>query len=94
MTLVKKESTVLLVLDYPIKVAGVDYTELVMRRPVVRDIRIATKTGDTEADKEATLFSNLCEVTLDVIDSLDFADYGKLSTTLQNFQNPSLTKPI
>jgi hypothetical protein len=90
----KKASTVLIVLDYPVTFGGVEYTELTLRRPLVRDMRIAAKASGTEADQEAILFTNLCVVSPEVIDSLDFVDYGKLSSALQNFQNPSLAKPI
>lgn len=52
--------------------------ELVMRRPKVRDQINASKSGSDPATQECTLFSALCEVSLETIENLDMSDYAKL----------------
>ncbi len=83
-----KVSTVTVKLDYPIMLDGVTCEALVMRRPKVRDIKSASHVKGTDADQEAFLIGNLCEVPPEVIDGLDFMDYNKLSDALQNFRSP------
>ena len=87
---VEKKSSVQVVLDYPVKHNGVEYADLVLRRPLVRDVRLASRAQGSDADQEATLIAHLCDVPSEVIDSMDFSDYGKLSVALQNFQSPAL----
>ena len=87
---VKKVLSAQVVLDFPVNINGVEYADLVLRRPVVRDVRIASRVQGSDADQEATLIAQLCDVSSEVIDCLDVADYGKLSVALQNFQNPTL----
>jgi len=60
-------------------------TKLVMRRPKVRDLRAADKVKGGPAEVEVSMFSNLCEVSPDDIDSLDMADYGELQKTYASF---------
>ena len=72
-------------LDYPVLHQGEEIRELKMRRCKVRDRRLAEKSGKDDDEKEIALISNLCEVSRDVIDELDFSDYLKLQETLSGF---------
>lgn len=72
-------------LNHPITSHGKTITELAMRRPKVKDMRIARKGNEDPADQEVRLFANLCEVTPDDIDALDLADYGKLQEAFKAF---------
>ncbi|EGW22171.1 phage tail assembly protein [Methylobacter tundripaludum] len=63
-------------------------TKLVMRRPKVRDLRAADKIKGGPAEVEVSMFSNLCEVSPDDIDSMDMADYGELQKTYASFLSP------
>jgi len=72
-------------LKYPIDVAGEKITSLNLRRPKVRDMLAADKTGGSEAEKEVAMFANLCEVSRDAILELDGADYGQLQKTYSGF---------
>lgn len=89
-----KASSVTVKLDYAVVLDGVACDALVMRRPKVRDIRSASHVKGTDADQEAVLIGNLCDVPPEVIDDLDFMDYNKLSEALQNFRSPSSVTQI
>lgn len=71
-------------LQFPVTVDGVTYAELTMRRCKVKDRRMAEK-QPTDADKEVTLITNLCEVPPAVIDELDSADYAQCQKVLVGF---------
>lgn len=89
-----KANTVTVKLDFPVEVDGVLCESFVMRRPKVRDIRSASHVKGTDADQEAVLIGNLCEVSPEVIDGLDFMDCNKLSEALQNFRSPNSATQI
>jgi len=72
-------------LKYPIDVAGEQITSLNLRRPKVRDMLAADKTGGSEGEKEVAMFANLCEVSRDAILDLDGADYGQLQKAYSGF---------
>ncbi len=76
--------TTTVTLKYPVTVDGQEYTSLTMRRPKVKDRRVAAK-QKTDEDKEITLISNLCDVPPSVIDELDSADYNHLQKALIGF---------
>lgn len=77
-------------LKYPVTVDGVTYSELTMRRCKVKDRRLAEK-QNTDADKEITLVTNLCEVPPNVIDELDAEDYDKCQKVLMGFLKSATT---
>lgn len=60
-------------------------TELVMRRPKVRDMLASEKAKGGDADKEITLFANLCEAVPATIEALDMADYQQLQQAYKGF---------
>lgn len=72
-------------LEYPVTVDGLEYQELFMRRPKMRDQIKAKKGKGTDADKEIVMFADLCEAPPDVIKELDIADYYRLQDTFQDF---------
>lgn len=72
-------------LEYPVSVDGAEVNSLSLRRPTVRDMLAADKAAGSEAEKEIRMFSNLCEVTPSVIESLDLADYTRLQETYKDF---------
>lgn len=75
-------------LDHPFKIEGEDIKEIRIRRPKVRDQKLAAKAGSVE-EQEITLLSNLCEVTPGVIEELDLSDYRKLQKAFEDFLSPS-----
>lgn len=78
-------NTETITLNHPITVHGATVTELRMRRPKVKDMRIARKGSEDAAEQEVRLFANLCEVSPDDIDALDLSDYGKLQEVFRGF---------
>ncbi|MBU1001910.1 MAG: phage tail assembly protein [Proteobacteria bacterium] len=72
-------------LEYPVENNGKNYSELSMRRPVLRDMLVAEKKGGSDLQKESVTFSNLCEVTPEVIQALDMKDYKKLQAVYTGF---------
>lgn len=60
-------------------------TELMIRRPKVRDMLVAEKLGNTDAEREIGMFANLCEVAPATIEGLDMADYIKLQKVYSGF---------
>ena len=64
---------------HPVSVAGETHEALTMRRPKVRDVKSAERSGGgSNAETEIRLFANLCEVAPAVIEELDLADYERL----------------
>jgi len=72
-------------LKYPIDVAGEKITSLNLRRPKVRDMLAADRASGSDAEKEVSLFANLCEVSPDAIMELDGADYQQLQEIYSGF---------
>lgn len=73
-------------LDYPIEADGVRLERLTIRRPKVRDLLTANKSGGgDDVQREIRLFANLCEVAPETIEGLDMADYGKLQEAYAGF---------
>lgn len=74
-------------LDFPITVSGVEVSHLIMRRPKVRDLMAAQKTGGTEAEMGIALVANLCEITTDDVLELDSLDWDKCEAQVQAFKS-------
>jgi hypothetical protein len=72
----------LVTLQYPTE-SGL--TTLKLRRPKVRDMLASDKTKGSDAEKEISLFSNLCEVEASEIEALDMKDYSTLQKAYQAF---------
>lgn len=75
-----------IVLKYPVQVGGVTYSELVMRRAKGRDLKLARKqaNGD-ESEIDTYLIANLCDISTEVLDELDMADYRTVQEVLRGF---------
>lgn len=65
-------------LDHPVTVDSHNYTSLPMRRPKVRDLKVARKAEGDALDQDSVLYANLCGVDVTVIDELDPTDFEKL----------------
>jgi hypothetical protein len=72
-------------LDHPITIDGAKIGELALRRPTVKDMRVARNSGKSDADQEIALIANLAQITPADVDSLDIADFVKVQKVLQGF---------
>ena len=72
----------------PFTINNTTYETLSLRRPKVRDRLAVERLKKTDAEKEITMIANLAEVTTEVIEELDLADYAKVQEALQNFLEP------
>ena len=72
-------------LEYPVIFKGAEIATLSMRRMKVRDQIAVAKQGGIDAEQEVRLFANLCEVTPEVIEGLDFKDYRKVQDAYRGF---------
>lgn len=72
-------------LDYPITVDGAKLNEITLRRPTVKDMRVARIAGKDDAAQEITLIANLAQVPTSAVESLDMADFVKVQRVLQGF---------
>lgn len=59
-------------------------TEVTMREPKVKDMRLVNGIAD-ELDREVAMLVNLCEMSEDEIDNLSGKDFKKLDKALQDF---------
>lgn len=73
-------------LEFAIDVDGVEVSSLTMRRPTVRDqLRFEEGKGG-EARKVVNMIADLCDVSPKSIESLDQADFVRVTEALQGFQ--------
>ena len=78
-------------LDYPINFAGATINEITLRRPTVKDMRVARITGKDDAAQEINLIANLAQITPDAVESMDMADFKKAQEALLSFFGSSET---
>ncbi|AHF89511.1 hypothetical protein OPIT5_03735 [Opitutaceae bacterium TAV5] len=79
-------------LKHPFKKAdGTECSEVTIRRPLVRDLRIMHNSGGTDFDKEARLAGNLAELSPEDIDRMDGADFLEVSKAAAGFISPRAT---
>ena len=71
-------------LDFPIKVGGIETSSITIRRPLVRDM-LKARNNKNEAQAEMHLFADLCQITPDEVQTLDWSDYAKIQEVLRGF---------
>lgn len=73
-------------LQYPLKLAdGRNIASITLRRPKVRDLKNAQRTGGGNAEQEIALLAAITEehLTPEDMEELDMADYGTLQAIFQ-----------
>lgn len=75
-------------LDYPFTFKGVEYAELELRRPKMRDMKKAQAHKD-DMTKSIHMMADLCEVAPALIEELDTADFEKVSAKVGEFMGVS-----
>ena len=78
-------------LDHPITVDGAKVSEITLRRPTVRDMRVARNSGKDDASQEIALVANLATLAPADVEALDLADYAKVQKALAGFFGSSET---
>ena len=85
------QDKVLLDLQFPINISGVETTSIEVRRPKYGDRRkIANMNLPNETEREAKLLSMVTNLLVEDIDQLDDVDYYALGEVLQSFSPPDL----
>jgi hypothetical protein len=72
----------------PIKVEERMITEVIIRRPKVRDLRAMEKArepGFTELDQSIAMTATLCDLPMPAMDEMDAADFASISEVLGGF---------
>lgn len=75
-------------LTHPIQVGGAEVNQVVMRRPLVGDLRAAQRSagaGASSAELEIAMFSNLCELSPADWDRMDLGDYRAIQEAYEGF---------
>ena len=76
-----------IILQYPLSLPdGRLVATITMRRPKVRDMKLAQKRGETTEERELVLFSSLCQPSLtpEDLEDMDLADYGQVQRRFQD----------
>ncbi|MBR1734606.1 MAG: phage tail assembly protein [Alphaproteobacteria bacterium] len=88
----EKKNTFKVELETPIKIDGVQVSELNIRRPKVRDLLAVSKQSGSEQEREVNLVANLAEVPIETIQDLDLQDYLKMQEILKGFLSPAMQR--
>lgn len=72
-------------LVYPISVDGKEIKEVELRRPKVKDLKIAAKIGKDAMEQETVLIANLADLPTCAIEEMDLSDYTQLQEQLKSF---------
>ena len=72
-------------LVYPVKVNGVEYADLVIRRPKGRD-RLAASNVVGELARDYAFLATLCDVPVEVFHEMDGADIDRVSEKVAGFK--------
>lgn len=72
-------------LPRPITLAGVEQTAMRMREPTVEDQIVASELKGSDAQKEVTMFANLCEVSPADIRGLPMKAWKRLQEAYSGF---------
>ena len=72
-------------LKYGIEIAGATVKVLHMRAPTVGDTLAADRLSGSDAEKEITIFANLCEIAPNDLHKMHLADYKRLQDAWRGF---------
>lgn len=84
-----KENTTTITLEFPVKLADGELTEVTMRRPVMGDIRKNPIKGAEDVVGEMKLLGVLTGLRPDDFDLFDTEDYGRLQEAFISFRPPA-----
>lgn len=78
----------------PITVDGKVVEQVTMRRPKVKDQKLAQTVATTRIDIETTMLSYLTGLPVAAFDDMDLADYQQLQEAFADFLSPLGPKPL
>lgn len=70
--------------ESPLKIAGKEYTQLVLREPVVRDMKMVEHI-ENPMQQDLALIANLTNMTIDEMEQLPLHIYYRLQEGLKTF---------
>jgi hypothetical protein len=73
-------------LDFPVQLADRLLTEVTMRRPTMKDLRLNPIRAADDLGGEMKLLGCLCGLRMEEIEQLDMADYRRLTDTFDRFR--------
>jgi hypothetical protein len=76
-------------LNFPVQLADRLLTEVTMRRPVMKDLRLNTIKNGEDLNGEMKLIGALCGLRMEEIELMDAADYGRLTDLFVRFRAAS-----
>lgn len=81
-------------LNFPIKIGGIEQTELTLRRPKVSDRLVVDRDTSltNEGDRVSTMIGNLCGLSPDEMRLLDLSDFNQLQEAMGRFLDARPTK--
>lgn len=74
--------TITVKLEDAITVAGKETTELTIRKPVVRDLKLSNAAGSSELERSMKLIGDLAGLAPEEIDQISLTDLGKINEEL------------
>ncbi|MEX3555335.1 MAG: phage tail assembly protein [Burkholderia gladioli] len=83
-------------LMYPYTLAdGRQLTSVTLRRPTVRDLKLAQRAGDASADHEIAMIASLAaeKLTPDDLEAMDLADYAEIQVMFRRMATRSSDAP-
>lgn len=75
-------------LSQPFKVGEKTITELIVRRPKVKDLRAldaARAPGSSEMDQGIAMAATLCDLPIEAMDEMDAGDFASISEVISRF---------
>jgi hypothetical protein len=76
-------------LEFPLQLADRTLTEVIMRRPIMRDVRRFPIKNNTDYDGEFRQFAFLCGLRPEEMEEMDTADYARLQQIYARFRTPA-----
>lgn len=78
--------TVTIKLDYPVQLADRKLTEVIMRRPVMRDMLKHNINADMTLKDSVNLIADLCGLLPEDMECMDTCDFERLQNQLLSFR--------
>lgn len=81
-----KRASAEIVLDFPITFDGETVSKLIMRRPKVKDSKVAAAQPGDDSEKGIFMIARLCGQPPEFFEELDLADFDKVEKQFNSFR--------